>query len=108
MGWQPWGRMAQGCTCSSPSPTRARSWRHSPAKGRSPFEEAAASEDRARIQAALDEIPPIFREVLVLRFQEQMKLEEIAKLVGIPLATVKTRLYRGVQALRPALGGGAQ
>jgi len=46
--------------------------------------------------------------VLVLRFQEQMKLEEIAKLVGIPLATVKTRLYRGVQALRPALGGGAQ
>ena len=79
-----------------------------PAKGRSPFEEAAASEDRARIQAALDEIPPIFREVLVLRFQEQMKLEEIAKLVGIPLATVKTRLYRGVQALRPALGGGAQ
>jgi len=28
--------------------------------------------------------------------------------VGIPLATVKTRLYRGVQALRPALGGDAQ
>ncbi|HVP53440.1 MAG TPA: RNA polymerase sigma factor [Candidatus Eisenbacteria bacterium] len=74
----------------------------------SPFEQAAASEDRARIQAALEQIPPIFREVLVLRFQEQMKLEEIAKLVGIPLATVKTRLYRGVQALRPALGGGAQ
>jgi DNA-directed RNA polymerase specialized sigma24 family protein len=36
-----------------------------------------------------------------------MKLEEIAKLVGIPLATVKTRLYRGVMALRPMLGGGA-
>jgi len=46
--------------------------------------------------------------VLVLRFQEQMKLEEIAKLVGIPLATVKTRLYRGVMALRPALLGGSQ
>jgi RNA polymerase sigma-70 factor, ECF subfamily len=45
------------------------------------------------------------REVLVLRFQEQMKLEEIAKLINIPLATVKTRLYRGVMALRPALGG---
>jgi RNA polymerase sigma-70 factor (ECF subfamily) len=79
-----------------------------PAKGPSPFEEAAASEDRARIQAALGQIQPIFREVLVLRFQEQLKLEEIAKLVGIPLATVKTRLYRGVQALRPALGGDAQ
>jgi len=42
-----------------------------------------------------------------LRFQEQMKLEEIAELVGIPLATVKTRLYRGVRALRPTLGGDA-
>lgn len=75
------------------------------ARGPSPYEQVAASEDRIRIQAALDELPPIFREVLVLRFQEQMKLEEIAKLVGIPLATVKTRLYRGVQALRPTLGG---
>ena len=74
------------------------------ANGPSPFEQAAASEDRARIEAALEQVSPIFREVLVLRFQEQMKLEEIAKLVGIPLATVKTRLYRGVMALRPALG----
>ena len=47
-------------------------------------------------------MPPLFREVLVLRFQEQMKLEEIAKLIRIPLATVKTRIYRGVNALRPA------
>ena len=77
-------------------------------RGLSPFEQAAASEDRARIQTALEQVPAIFREVLVLRFQEQLKLEEIAKLVGIPLATVKTRLYRGVQALRPALEGGAQ
>lgn len=72
----------------------------------SPFEHAAAHEDNARIQAALEQLAPIFREVLVLRFQEQLKLEEIAKLVGIPLATVKTRLYRGVTALRPALRGG--
>jgi RNA polymerase sigma-70 factor (ECF subfamily) len=74
------------------------------ATGLSPFELAAAAEDKARIQTALEELPAIFREVLVLRFQEQMKLKEIAKLVGIPLATVKTRLYRGVIALRPTLG----
>jgi DNA-directed RNA polymerase specialized sigma24 family protein len=37
-----------------------------------------------------------------------MKLEEIAKLIRIPVATVKTRIYRGVLALRPALKGGAQ
>ena len=74
----------------------------------SPFEQMSALEDRTRIHAALEQIPTIFREVLVLRFQEQMKLEEIAKLINIPLATVKTRLYRGEQALRPALGGDAQ
>jgi RNA polymerase sigma-70 factor (ECF subfamily) len=78
------------------------------AAGPSPFEQAAAGEDRARIEAALEQLPPMFREVLVLRFQEQLKLEEISKLIGIPVATVKTRLYRGVMALRPAFTGGAQ
>ena len=42
-----------------------------------------------------------------MRFQEQMKLEEIAKLIRIPVATVKTRIYRGVNALRPLIKGGA-
>ena len=57
---------------------------------------------------ALNQVPPLLRECLVLRFQEQMKLEEIAKLIRIPVATVKTRVYRGVMALRPALKGGAR
>jgi RNA polymerase sigma-70 factor (ECF subfamily) len=38
--------------------------------------------------------------VLVLRFQEDMDLSEIAKVVGAPLSTVKSRLYRGLEALR--------
>ncbi len=73
-----------------------------------PFEQAAANETSAQLEAALNTISPIFREVLVLRIHEQMKLEEIAQLINIPLATVKTRLYRGVNALRPVLQGGAQ
>ena len=74
----------------------------------SPFEQAAANEESARLEAALQQVPAIFREVLTLRIHEQMKLEEIAKLIHIPVATVKTRLYRGVMALRPALKGGAE
>ena len=74
----------------------------------SPYEAAAAKEESARLEAALQQLPAIFREVLVLRIHEQMKLDEIAKLIHIPLATVKTRLYRGVMALRPALKGGAE
>jgi RNA polymerase sigma-70 factor (ECF subfamily) len=74
----------------------------------SPFDQAAASEVSARLEAALQQLPAIFREVLTLRIHEQMKLEEIAKLIHIPLATVKTRLYRGVMALRPALKGSGE
>ncbi|MGC2109067.1 MAG: RNA polymerase sigma factor [Candidatus Korobacteraceae bacterium] len=73
------------------------------AAGPSPFDMAAANQEQEKFQAALSRVAPIFREVLVLRFQEQMKLEEIAKLIRIPVSTVKTRIYRGVQALRPAL-----
>jgi RNA polymerase sigma-70 factor (ECF subfamily) len=74
----------------------------------SPFEQAAANQESARLDAAMQQLPAIFREVLTLRIHEQMKLEEIAKLIHIPLATVKTRLYRGVMALRPALKGGGE
>jgi RNA polymerase sigma-70 factor (ECF subfamily) len=73
------------------------------AAGPSPFDEAAAQQQHEILDEALNRVSPLFREVLVLRFQEQMKLEEIAKLIRIPVATVKTRIYRGVNALRPLL-----
>ena len=69
---------------------------------------AAEQQQHERFHAALGKVSPLFREVLVLRFQEQMKLEEIATLIRIPVATVKTRIYRGVAALRPLLQGGPQ
>jgi len=79
-----------------------------PSGGPSPFDEAAAHQQQEMFDAALQQVPPLFREVLVLRFQEQMKLEEIAILIRIPLSTVKTRIYRGVMALRPLMKGGVQ
>jgi RNA polymerase sigma-70 factor (ECF subfamily) len=42
--------------------------------------------------------------VLVLRFQEDMDLSEIAEVVRAPLSTVKSRLYRGLEAFRNLLG----
>ena len=77
------------------------------ASGPSPLDVAVTQQQHEMFDAALNKVPPLFREVLVLRFQEQMKLEEIAQLIRIPVATVKTRIYRGVMALRPALKGGA-
>lgn len=76
-----------------------------PAGGPSPFDVAVQHEQADYVAHALGRLPAAFREVLVLRFQEQLKLEEIAAMTATPLATVKSRLYRGVMALRPALQG---
>ncbi len=65
----------------------------------------AQNEEAARIAAALSGLPAAYREVLVLRFQEDMELHEIAGVLGAPLSTVKSRLYRGLEALRGLLGG---
>jgi len=49
----------------------------------------------------------IYREVLVLRFYEDLSLEEIAKVTRAPLSTVKSRLYRGLSAIKPKLAPAA-
>jgi RNA polymerase sigma-70 factor (ECF subfamily) len=63
-------------------------------------------EESERITASLAYLPAPYREVLVLRFQEDMTLEEIAEVVGVPLSTVKSRLYRGLEAMRQFMAGG--
>lgn len=68
-----------------------------------PFDHFARLEDRERIAAALLELDTLHREVLVLRFHEEMSLEEIAKVTRAPLSTVKSRLYRGLAMIRPRL-----
>jgi RNA polymerase sigma-70 factor (ECF subfamily) len=45
--------------------------------------------------------------VVVLRFHEELQIDEIAKVMNLPVSTVKTRLYRGLEALRAAMQGGA-
>lgn len=57
----------------------------------------------SRIADALGELTPIYCEVVTLRFEEEMKLEEIAEVLEIPLSTVKTRLRRALDALRGKL-----
>jgi len=68
-----------------------------------PFDRFSNLEDRERIAGALLELDTLHREVLVLRFHEELSLEEIAKVTRAPLSTVKSRLYRGLAAIRPKL-----
>ena len=69
----------------------------------SPFDCTANLEDREKIAAALLELDPLHREVLVLRFHEELSLEEIAKVTRAPLSTIKSRLYRGLAMIKPRL-----
>lgn len=73
------------------------------ADGPSPFERCSWLEDRERIAAALLELDTLHREVLVLRFHEELSLEEIAKVTQAHLSTVKSRLYRGMAMIKPKL-----
>jgi RNA polymerase sigma-70 factor (ECF subfamily) len=72
----------------------------------SALERVAQRETSEWIGAAMGGLPASYREVLVLRFQEEMALEEIAEVVAAPLSTVKSRLYRGLEAMRQSLTGG--
>jgi RNA polymerase sigma-70 factor (ECF subfamily) len=59
------------------------------------------------VQLSLLKIPAYYREVLLLRFHEELSLEEISGVLARPISTVKSRLYRGLTALKSALPGGA-
>jgi RNA polymerase sigma-70 factor, ECF subfamily len=74
--------------------------------GPSPFEAAARSEDAIRLAGQLQILSPLYREALLLRFQEELSLAEIAQVLGAPVTTVTSRIYRGLAALRSAFEGG--
>ena len=71
----------------------------------SPFASAARSEDAAHVAVAMKCLAPIYREALLLRFQEDLSLEEIGAVVRAPVATVASRIRRGLAILRAHLEG---
>lgn len=71
-----------------------------PAESPSPLDHLAAAELEVRVAAAYRLLPPHYREVLALRFQQELPLDEIGRLLHLPLSTVKTRVQRGLLLLR--------
>jgi RNA polymerase sigma-70 factor (ECF subfamily) len=72
-------------------------------EGPSPYEQFRSRENSAELAEVLLTLEPNYREVLVLRFHEELSLEEIAGVTRAPLSTVKSRLYRGLAALKPQM-----
>jgi RNA polymerase sigma-70 factor, ECF subfamily len=75
-------------------------------KAPSPFEQAARTEDARRLAHSLETLEPNYREALVLRFQEDLSLQEMAEVLGASVSTVSSRIYRGLAALRAQMEGG--
>jgi RNA polymerase sigma-70 factor (ECF subfamily) len=65
-----------------------------------PGPEPAPADDLLRELLESDELSPASRAVLVLHFQEEMPLAEVAAVLEIPLGTAKSRLAYGLKALR--------
>jgi len=61
---------------------------------------AISAQTSAILATELAGLAPVYREALTLRFEEGMKLEEIAEITQSPLSTVKSRVQRGLECLR--------
>ena len=56
-----------------------------------------------RIQYEIGRLPDKYRTVVVLKYIEELSLQEISEILDMPLGTVKTRIHRGREALRKQL-----
>jgi RNA polymerase sigma factor (sigma-70 family) len=70
-----------------------------------PEPERLLAQDRARetVEKALEELPPEFREVIVLRELEELSYKEISEIAGVPVGTVMSRLARARARLQVCL-----
>src|SRR6266567_2348875 len=76
-----------------------------PSGERSPEDQLLIRERANQVQRALRDLSTNQRRVFILRFLEDMDLEEISVVTGMPANTVKTHLHRAVTAIRTKLGG---
>jgi len=59
--------------------------------------------EREAIIEVINQLSDIYREVIILRFYEELKLDEIALILNIPTGTVKSRLFNGLHILKKML-----
>jgi RNA polymerase sigma-70 factor (ECF subfamily) len=103
-----WQRQKKAVSLDSMTdPEEGKGFEIADEKAESPLHLFLQAESQERVQASLEQLPAAYREVLLLRFQEEMQLDEIAKIQATPISTVKSRLYRGLDALKGLLAGGA-
>jgi len=66
--------------------------------------ELLRAENRQRVRGALAFLPPEQRAVVELKFFQEMTFDDIAAVLGVPLSTIKSRLYAALDSLKVRLG----
>jgi RNA polymerase sigma-70 factor (ECF subfamily) len=72
-------------------------------EGQSPLDEMVNRERDQRLEKALEMLPEAEREVLILNRFQGLKYREIAEVVGVPVGTVRQRIYSALERLRKAI-----
>jgi RNA polymerase sigma-70 factor, ECF subfamily len=99
-------RRRQGSSLDEPDQSGDAPINRLPSTGPDALHRLLEYERADRLAIAIAELPVIHREVLSLRFEEEMKLEQIAEVTGLPLSTVKSRLCRALDGLRSLVEAG--
>jgi RNA polymerase sigma-70 factor (ECF subfamily) len=68
-----------------------------------PEQESEREERRSEIESVVQLLPAAYRELIVLRHSHDLSYDEIADVTGLPLGTVKNRLFRAREAMRELL-----
>lgn len=69
----------------------------------SPEQESERTERCSEIEIVVQSLPAPYRELILLRHSQDLSYEEIAEVTGLPLGTVKNRLFRAREAMREHL-----
>jgi len=69
-------------------------------KGLSPEQQSERAERRLEIESVVRLLPTAYRELIVLRHSQDLTYEEIVEVTGLPLGTVKNRLFRAREMMR--------
>lgn len=75
------------------------------ARERGPEPTLARAQVRALLESRIDLLPEMYRSVFMLRAVEEMSVEEVAQVLDMPEATVRTRFFRARALLREGLAG---
>ncbi|WP_139492049.1 RNA polymerase sigma factor SigW [Brevibacillus dissolubilis] len=74
-----------------------------PSKEKTPEEKVVVHELQETVQGALTQLNPKYRSIMILRYIEDLSLQEISDVLQLPITTIKTRIHRGREALRGKL-----